>query len=406
VSEFIKQGGWPRGINNRANEKRLPEGFLRDSVNVDPAESGVLTLRSGYKTVYQGTDVRGALAVGDYILIADGSNLVMYDAATDTHQTIATIAGAGIFAGTVFNDELFFCTENQCLRFKRGSLRRWGVPTVTAQPVPTVGSGGLSAGTYQMAMTWVNSHGEEGGTVNGISVDVPDGSALQITVPSLPGHTPRLYMTAQNGSTFYRQTSVSGAYLASSVRTDTERLETMHMREPVPSRHVTAVSSVITMVEGAVLWFTDPMQPHLRQPMRGFAQFASDIGFVAAAGNGVYVSADKTYYLRSLAGDDVEQSEVLPYPGVSGTTTSLPAVRGEDFDRVAWMTRHGLAVGDSSGRVSLLSQDNFVPQLADHGSSGIVEHNGSQLVVSTMRSVRGANPMVAGDYYEAEVITP
>ena len=74
--------------------------------------------------------------------------------------------------------------------------------------------------------------------------------------------------------------------------------------------------------------------------------------------------------------------------------------------RAAWMTPYGVALSNGQGAATLISQENFVPELATQGSSGIVEHNGNQQVVTTMTGARGANPLAAGDYYEAEIIYP
>ena len=73
MSKFVQQAGWPKGINNKANWRDMPDGFVRDAVNLDPLESGSMALRPGFDKRYAGTSVRGALAVGTHELLADGS---------------------------------------------------------------------------------------------------------------------------------------------------------------------------------------------------------------------------------------------------------------------------------------------------------------------------------------------
>lgn len=172
--ERARQDAWVTGINNKADWRKVPQDALRNASNMDVRADGSLAMRAGFEQAYGGNDVRGMLALGEELLIADGADLIRFDARTGSSLPLAAIASAGRFVGDVLNNELFFCTENQTLRYRRGVLRRWGVPTVTAQPMPAVvASGGLQAGLYQLAMTWVDSQGEEGGTVLPIRIQAP-----------------------------------------------------------------------------------------------------------------------------------------------------------------------------------------------------------------------------------------
>lgn len=393
------RGGWPQGINNKAHWRDMPEGTVRDSVNMDPLNSGSYALRTSYERKYVGQELRGGIAIGDVVLLADGDNLVHYDTRTDTSTVLRTIAGDGLFSGDVLNSELFFCTENETLRFKDGVLRRWGVQDVLNQPVPALVSGAMLPGTYQIAMTWFDGR-DEGGTAGAIQIDVAAGQALSVVVPALDGHTPRLYVSTVNGSTLYLQAEGGGTKLINRVDDAAPRLETMHMRAPRPGEYVTAHNGVLAMADGKYLWVTTPLRPHLYRPMKGFFQFSEDIGFVLSADGGLYVSADETYFIAGVESDEPQRQTVLDYASLPGSAVKLPD------GRAAWMTRYGMAVSSGPGQAELISQDNFVPQLATAGSSGIVERNGNQMVVTTMTGGKGPNPLAASDYYEAEIVTP
>ena len=64
MTEFKKTSGWSKGANNLAQNKRVPEGFVRHALNVDATPDGILTSRVGYERLYAGTNVRGVLALG------------------------------------------------------------------------------------------------------------------------------------------------------------------------------------------------------------------------------------------------------------------------------------------------------------------------------------------------------
>lgn len=398
MAEPVARRDWSGGINNRADWRAMPAGTVRDSVNFDP-KPGPLTLRSGYTLMYPGTAIRGALAVGEYILLADGPSLIEVNTATNSSRGLKPIAPSGRFSGAVWNNELFFCTENETLRFKDGVLRSWGVQTVSAQPVPSIVPGALPPGPYWLACTFVDAYGDEGGTTRPLLITVPPGGAIQLRIPpAQPGGMTRLYVGSVNGETLYKQyQGPGGDYLLSNVRDDSERLTTAYLRAPVVSDFVAEHNGMLLMAEDKTLWHTVPFQPHLRSAVRGFYQFPASIDVVISADSGVFVAADKTYYLTNLETDQAEQAVVLPYGAVRGSAVLTPD------NRAAWMTRYGIAKSDGTGKLVLPSAANFVPQLADTGSSGIVERNGAQLVVTTLSGLKEPNPLAMRDYYEAEI---
>lgn len=401
MTEFVRRDGWPEGIDNRANWKDVPLNRVRDAVNVDALASGSMALRGGFDKVADGTEIRGAVACGDYIVMADGTDLKAYNTRTSTLQTIASIAGAGRFAGDVLNGELFFCTENQTLRFKDGVVRAWGVPTPVSQPVPEVVAGGLLPGTYQCAITYMDAAGEEGGTPMALTITVAEGKGLRFTITLPAGAVKaRLYISSVNGSELYLQYEGTGTYTANVVRDDTARLDTMFARGPVCGDFIAKHNACLCIAQGSILWLTLPMRPHLRNVAHRFFQYPAPIDAIVSVETGLYVLADKTYFITGVETAQPQQAVVFDFGGVYGSHTTTP-----DGDAI-WMTQYGVAKGDGNGAVTLLSQARFVPELANRGGSGIVERNGNQMVVTTTRGPQSRNSLAASDYYETEVITP
>lgn len=395
------RGPWPAGINNRANEHAVPPGAVRDSVNFDPSVDGVMHLRSGFDLVVAGNSIRGALSIGGHVLIADGVKLIDFNESTGSTIQLATIAGSGRFVGDVLNDELFFCTENEAFRYKNGMLSTWGVQTVTSQPVPVVGSGALTAGAYQCAATFIDARGDEGGTTETLMIDAPANSSLSFVLPTPPdGGKVRLYVSPVNSSTLYLQYEGIGTYMCSTVVDASARLDTQFLREPITGDSITAHNGVLLIADGSTLHMTLPLRPHLRNAASGFFQFSKPIDMVMSCDGGVYLAADKTFFLTAIETSDPVSTKVLDFGAVRGSS-----VRGIKKEAV-WMTRYGIAMSDGQGGAALISEASFVPELASAGRSGVIEQNGNQLVVTTMRNPKGPNPLAASDYYEAEIFTP
>jgi len=402
VSEFQTRDKWV-GIDNRANSKSVPAGFLRDAVNVDPLGGGVLGLRTGYTQRTQAESARGALAIKDQILYADGTDLVAFDVRTDSSQVLAQVAGAGRLVGTVWNEELFFCTENETLRYDGNTLRPWGVPTVFQQPVPQVTAGGLAAGMYLFACTFTDASGDQGATVNPILMNIPANGGVVVSMPTAPaGGTSRLWAGPRDSGTLYLQAEGPGDVLISTVTDSSEQLVLINHIAPPIADHLEAFNGLILAASDKTLWFTLPFRPHLLTLAAAFFQYPAKIDVLisvdgATGSGGVYVCADQTYWVTDVETDAPKQKTLLPYGAVAGTAARLPD------NRVCWMTRYGLAVGDESGKIQLISANNFVPDPAEQGASGMLEHNGNQLVVTTMRST-GDNPLAASDFYDLEIV--
>lgn len=397
---MASNSSWSGGIHNRANFRKVPDGFVRDMVNLDPLVGGVLGLRSGYDQRYSAGSARGALSIKSKILFADGPSLVCFDTQSDDAHVIAQVAAAGRFSGTAHNQELFFCTATESLRFDGSTLRAWGVPTILDQPVPQIVSGGLRAGKYQAAVTLLNQQGEEGATTNPIQVTISDGQGLLFSPPQLTtGYRYRLYVSPFGAETLYEQYEGSASFAVTTLRDDTARLETMNLRSPPGGDHIASLGSSILIADGGTLWHTLAMSPHLVDMSKSFFQYPAPIDVMLKVDGGVFVCADKTYFLQSPDSTDVAQSVKLEFGAIPGTGSILPD------GRATWMTQYGLAIGAFDGSVALLSQNNFVPEIAQHGASGLIDHNGNQMLVTTMSGQKGPNPLGASDFYEAEIVT-
>ena len=402
MTQFKAASDWSAGANNLASKDRLPKNAVRHAVNVDPLPGGTFASRSGYEPIYAGTNVRGVLALGDKLLIADGADLVEFNTQTDTSRVIRAIAATGAFVGTVMNDVLYLSTENETLEYDGTTAKTWGTPDVFNQPVVSAVAGGLLAGHYQVALTYTDQWGREGGTDRPVVLYVPDNGGVQVTVGPIPaGCVANVYMGAINGSTLFLQgtRTTAGAVTVATLRDDTTQCETVLLRAPQPATRMATHNGVILMAKGGTLSMTRPMQPHLVSRARGFVQYADDIGDIMSDGAAVFVSADKCYALTNVETDGIEQATVLEFPAIAGTSTQLPD------GRAAWMTRYGQAIS-KNGDLELPNRRTFAPSPAASGAAGVIDTNGNQLIVTTTRGTQAGNQLAATDFYIGEILNP
>jgi hypothetical protein len=395
---------WSKGNNNLASKDRLPAGFVRRSVNVDPTPGGRLQLRTGFEKVYTAAAARGMLSLGDNLLVADGTSLIEFNTRTNSSRVVRTIAGAGVLVGAELAGVLYFCTENECLEYNGTEVRPWGVQQVAAQPVPSAVAGGsLAAGVYQLAVTFLDQWGREGGTDRPIVITVADGQSLSVSLPTPPaGGKTLLYVSHNEGATLYLQHSVTapGTVLVGFVRDDTARLATALLQAPTPGHIVATHNATLVLAIGPVLWATLPFRAHLMDRAKSFYQFPATIGAVISVAPALYVSADKSYRLVGVETSTPEAETVLEYPAVPGTAVQLPDGRG------AWMSKFGQIILPAAGAPIVANEGVFAPALVSSGAAAVVNHNGNQLIVTSTQGQQGANQLAATDSFEGEIISP
>lgn len=388
-----RRDNWPAGINNIAQPDRLPEGAVRDLLNLDPVEGGALHRRAGFDRVLACVEGRAAFAVGRSVVVVDGADLLGYSTLTDEAVPLGALSSnAGAVAGAALNGQLYLATPAEQLRTDGHARKPWTV----AEPgfsVELIGSGSLG-GLHRVAVTATGADGEES-SAHSASIQVPPGSGLRITTAD--PRTLRVYVSAPNSNTLYFQGLLFGGALAITTLDDSTEQLTTDGLAPMPAcAEYVAYHGVLIGRLDNCLFVSLPMYPHLTDPVGGFFQYAGTIKSIAATDGGVFVVADKTYFLTGIETREPMQRVVLDIDAVEGSAVALPD------GRAAWFTRYGQAIGNPDGSVELPNRKTFAPDVAAYGAAGLVEHNGNPMVVTTMRGITQANHLAAGDFADLE----
>lgn len=391
----IRFDNWSRGAVNRSHGNRLPEAAVRELVNFDPSADGMLTLRAGYEHLHQGTDVRGAWSVGTYVVIADGVQLFSLNTLTNTSQPLGILASLAPLAGAVLNGRLYLSSLTDSLRTDGVTLSPWAV-VAPSFDIETI-DGAMPAGLYKVAVVAASADGEESGCDPQIIKLTKPGNIRVLSNDSRPL---RVYVSPVNSSTLYYQGLLFGGAMAiATVRDDTERLTTGGLTSLPACSDLVAHHSILAGRAGTWLFLTSPMLPHLTDPVAGFFQYGAPVKVIAPTDGGLFVVADRTYFITGVETDQPSQRVLLDADAdaVEGSATPLPD------GRVAWFTRYGLAIGGPDGSITLPNRDTYAPDTAEAGASGLVEHAGNQLVVTTMRGVTSPNNLATGDFADLEI---
>ena len=216
------------GINNKARSESMPEGTVRSATNVDIDNSGNARLRPGQTSVYTGTGMHSVwhwdLTQDTRYFVEEGT-LKRYEL-DGTATTIKTGVG---------NEEVSYTYVAGCIYFSNSSFsgsiiddsyQKWGIDRPTFQPTASASThGGMFAGDYQVAITWLRN-GEESGTVGGVKITLSDGEGIHLSdFPAPPSDVTQVavYVSSTNGKTFWLYSeypaNISDVFVGSAIST-------------------------------------------------------------------------------------------------------------------------------------------------------------------------------------------
>lgn len=378
-----------KGASNTVPPDKLPEGYVRELINFDAGS--ILTVRTGYQKIMEGKKLKAIFSLGTDIILADGDQLLSYDTLDNTVKFITTIPAYGQVVGTVFNNCLYIMTQGQSLKMKDKSISQWTIdnPSFDVEII----TGNLKKGRYKVSVTQFTDSDEESGA-NLKYIDLPANSGLKIITSALKAN---VYLSECDAQTLYYQGQVKdGSFYLINLNVDTKRLVTANLYpfpyvENLISHHGVLIGSI-----GNLLYLSVPFMPHLCSLDKGFFQFSKDISIIASVTDGIYVVADKTYFLSGVETLDVNQVVVSNTEAVRGTLVNLPD------GRVAWFSIYGQVIASASGQLEMPQKGIYAPSVASNGASSYMEHNGKQLIVNSLN--RGQqNGLVFGDYWDVRV---
>lgn len=145
-----------------------------------------------------------------------------------------------------------------------------------------------------------------------------------------------------------------------------------------------------------VVWYTEPYAYGSVRKASNFIQFTGDVTVMEPVDGGIWVVADKTYFLRG-AGPGFSVETPLEYGAVFGTSARTSG--GE----AVWYSDKGMVIGGKDGQARNVQEANIAADLGERGAALMREENGVRHYVATV-----VNPirsrLSAEGFFDAEVI--
>lgn len=407
-ASLIRADSWAAGIDNRDPEQALARdsngaaNVARDAVNVDIDRAGKVARRAGYTKIVgaQGAASLWASPEFPFGLYVDNGVLRGVRERGETFD-IRGGMGAGPVSYAVAAGRVYWSNAAQNgVVSPDGLPGDWAVPTPGYAHVSALATaGGLFAGVYQVAVTFLTPTGEESGAGPAARVLVGTGGGVQIDVPQPPDPTwrVRIYATDANGDVFYNAftlpAGVASALLGAHV--NGRQLATQFLEPMLPGHIVRRFGGRLLVARNNTVTWSEPLRYGLTNVARNAVALPETITMMEPLGDGtdaagvLVASGDKTYWLPGADPAKFNAQIVRAHGVVPGTALRLP---GEVFalqtsaDVAYWIDASGTGcVGLAGGEVTTLQAAQAIAPSAVSGASLYRDANGLRQIVTALR---------------------
>ncbi len=376
------------GINNRLPEYALHKDkvgdFLRGALNVDIDNAGRIRRRRAASLIQamtaphslHMTSETAGYMVRDSVIYA--ITLPSY-----SESLFKTLTSNNPISWVEYAGSLYYSNGVDSGRILAGVWYPWALPTPSAPAVSGI-AGTLFKGAYQVAVSYCNNvTGEEGGVSPANSFALSADGALRVTLPAATvGATHiNVYVSTVNGSVpLLAATVATGSATADITAQASGREANERFEAPLPAgTQLFEFNGCLCSVNGSNVFEGIPYRPGYYLKMEGRIPFPAAVSNAVPAENGVYVVADKTYWLQGAVMTKAEiVKDVLPYGGVPGTAFITP----DDKSMVGWFGRDGIVLADMLGQVKAVMADNVDQEAPESGTAMVFVDRGCRRVVS------------------------
>lgn len=372
------------GLNNRLPDFALGAtkehgAYLSVAENVDLDNAGHLRLRRAGSLVQAMTGPHSLSPDAAYLVRA--GTLYAITLPTYSETLVKVLSDDTPVSWVEVAGDLYYSNGTDSGRIRAGTHYAMALPT-PASPTCSVISGSLYAGKYQVAVSYLNNAtGEEGGVSASSNYELSSVGGLRVTLPlATTGATHiNIYVSTVNGSIPMLKTSVATGTATYDITTPaTGRESNQRYEEPLPAGKLFWFNGCLCSYKDGNVYEGSPFRPGYYLPAEGRIPFPATVSNVVPAQNGVYVVADKTYWLAGPRMTTTEMiQDVLPYGGVPGTSFSAP-----QKSLYGWFGDKGFVLGTPQGEVQAVMTETVDVTPPESGVSAVFEDRGYRRVVS------------------------
>jgi len=291
------------GLANKLDPLKHTPGALKSALNVDVDDSNNIRRRAGYvldtsytniTDSYSTKDRQNAYIIDDGDLVNVNTNIIIgsdfgSDLLWDDHNGSVFIHGDK--TGLIENNKFIDLNHPQC-------------PQAKVKRV----NGSQPEGYYQVACSYIDSNGREGGMTSPIVILVDDNSALEIIVEQIEGYEVIIYISPVNGKYVYKWQKTNAdsvvwdgpQYLLAS-RTNDSQFGAL----TIPSTNIKAIAYHQTKLyiceyipeDGkSIIWFSKSFSYHLYYKSHDYIVINDKVTCLIDIGDSLVIGTEKSIF--------------------------------------------------------------------------------------------------------------
>lgn len=407
-TQTAEVGSMAPGVNNRlpptklgrVNPDRSRSTFLAVGDNIDVNGRSMLQRRRGYALATSGAAAHSVWGDETEGYCAIGNDLVHLEPAGTGLLPTSVVSGlpelAPISYARMPDGDVVWSNAQRIGRLRGSSSLPLATPRPAVAPSVAAIAGSLPPGRYQLAFTELGPVGESGST-SPVAVTLPANGGLRITGL---GQNTMVYMTGPNGDVFTGTFADAGDIV--SLSNNGPVLRSLLLADMPAGNVVRHYNGSLLVAVGNLLCFSEPYYYGLFSPSKGYIPFPADITVVEPCVAGVFVCADRTYWLPGGL-LDTSPVPVLPYGALPGSGGSMLTPDGEGTVQAFWLSQRGLVIGSPNGTATNVQENALKFGPARAGATLFREQEGVNHIICARQEP--ARPMgAAAGYFSVETI--
>lgn len=381
--------------------------FMRSADNVDVTDAGTLRRRQGWAKRLGGTQMRGLFALDDgSALVADYNQLcrLTYEGGQLNKQALMAELRPGAGVSYTATPAGVYLTDGYGLWVLRGgAVARATMGAPTAPGLSASAGGSLPGGLYQVACTFERHDGTQSCASVTVQADVPDDGILNIHLPTTTQPLTawvNVFVSPVNGDALFLAERLPIGTTSTTLYVPPEqggRCTTLYMAPTPAGQIVRQHQGKLLVARGAVVFTSQPYAYGIYDPAEDFMQFPADVTLLEPVDAGLFIVADKTYFLPNEP--DAAIAEVLPYGAPRGA-----AVQRGEGGGIYWMGDRGLVQATDDGQAKNVN-DGVLTLPKPHSAALLVrEQDGMEQIVAATQARPGVSVAASRSFMDAQII--
>lgn len=368
------------GVNERLHRTSLrveEGGFVAQAKNVDLTQSGQFLGREGYHRAVAGSDMHSLwVSATGRAFVASAKQLCALNVRAGSLQplgmdvpSIARLAFADLADG-----DIAVTDGRALLRIQPdNSLGLMLAPAPAPQPVAQLTPGSRH---FLYCFAYVDASG-----VVGLCTPVRHGvgEVLSFDVPAPPsGLSTQIYVSHPGGEVMYLLAESAGGRVTAGEQRIGGQCPTLHLQALPAGDALQLQGGRLYVVRGNAIYFSEPYQFGAMAPTN-FLQLPAPVTVLAAMPTGLFVVADKTYWMLGTDPATASMPVVNEHTGIARSLARL------SDGRAVWCSSQGVVVGNEAGEVASLTDAVVPAQRVLPGATGAtlpIERNGVDQIIS------------------------